>query len=279
VVIAPPAGGRAADREPAAVLLPGNNLTLFFRSDRSGDTELWSATPVANGPATNLTQVTHNGADDAAPAPLVMAPANPPWLLFRSNRSVALGQLSPRPDPAALPRASAPLPDTGAIRRQTGATTVVASALLRNRRRQLWDDLLVYTPQRPAGDPLRSDELYTRGTVGLYVSRPNDDTPITTQSIQRLRQLLARFLPINIRAVVILTPQMETELVYPGGIGPEDSYFDQYPFVEILGGLADASGVALPGWAFLLSNQVGQGSADPANLSSLQRRTYFPPPQ
>jgi hypothetical protein len=201
------------------------------------------------------------------------------WLLFRSDRNVPLGQIAPRPDPGASTRASAPLPDTGTVRRYAGSTSIVSSARLRNRQRRLWGDLLAYTAQRPAGDPPLHDELYTRGTIGLYISRPQDDAPMTSQGIQRLRQLVGRFLPINIRAVVILIPQLDTEYVYRPGADLEDSYLDQYPFVEILSSLADSSAAALPDWALLFSNQLGQTSANPADLTSLRRRTHFPPPQ
>ena len=68
----------------------------------------------------------------------------------------------------------------------------------RLRRLHTWDDLVAYTPSRPKGEsaaaPLRDDELYTRGTVGLYLTQ-NVSGLLDDQMAMRLRSVLAAFFP------------------------------------------------------------------------------------
>ena len=152
----------------------------------------------------------------------------------------------------------------------------------RRRRVHQWGDLLAYTPHRPlSGDdepPLSPNEFFTRGTLGLYVTRGRFGQALTATNAARLKQLLTEFLPINLRAVIVLSPSLTTEVLYAPGADLSDSYLDDYPFVENFLDLADSSAAALPDWVVLLSNQVAGVSADPTNLNTLRRRTYFPPP-
>ena len=134
----------------------------------------------------------------------------------------------------AVPLRSMRMVDTGTLRRFAGSTSVVLGDAARLGRHRLWDDLLAYTPQKPlgpaGGEVLRDDDLYTRGTVGLYLSQVLPDTPFTRQMVERLRPVLARFLPINVRAVVILAPRLDIEYVYGQAsrsekpIGPSSSH-------------------------------------------------------
>ena len=73
-------------------------------------------------------------------------------------------------------------------------------------------------------------------------------------------------------------PPLTVEMVYGPGVALTDSYSDSYPFVEALGGLSDLSAAALPDWAILLSNDTAGLTADPADLTTLRRRSYSPPP-
>ena len=111
---------------------------------------------------------------------------------------------------AAVPLRSTRIVDTGTLRRFAGSTSLVPGDAARLSRHRLWDDLLAYTPQKPQGlaegEVLQDDDLYTRGTVGLYVSQVLPDTPFPRQKVEQLRPLLARFLPIHVHVVVIPVP-------------------------------------------------------------------------
>jgi hypothetical protein len=98
--------------------------------------------------------------------------------------------------------------------------------------------------------------------------------------VERLRPVLARFLPINVRAVVILTPRLDIEYVYGRGVEIREAYEDRHPIIEFFTGLGEDTNAPRPrvDWRILHANIADQVSADPANLTSLRRRAYFPDP-
>lgn len=294
----PPIGGRATDREPGVVRIPGGDLRIFFRSDRAGGPDLWSLTVTpATAVQTAIAAVTNDYAADAAPAPLFM-PGGALALLYRSDRSVALSRVGTRPPRdfdnrvtspprtelvASRPLASVRAPDTGSVARFAGSTSAPVRDQARVTRRRQFDDLLCYTPQHTLGVPrelpLKDDDLYTRGTVGLYLSQIVPNSPISQQRIQRLRPVLDRFLPINVRAVVILAPRVDIEFVFPPGDDMEELVFDKHPDIEHLAGLDDPFAMAdAPSWVQLLANTAGHVSVDPGNPLTLRRRTFIPRP-
>jgi hypothetical protein len=224
----------------------------------------------------------------------VLQPDGSLWLLHRSDRSVLLSRIATRPlpeiqnrvtsppavsDTAAQPLKSVLLVDHGTLRCFAGASSVVLADAARIGRSHFWDDLLTYTPQRPDGDAPHDDEFYTRGTVGVYLSQVIPDTPLSQQMIQRLRPVLERFLPINVRAILILAPRINIEYVYGQGNEIGESYQDRAPFVEYFSGLGDSAAATLPNLVVLLSTTSGHVSANAANLRTLRLRTFFPPPQ
>ena len=296
----PPSDQRAADREPAATRLPTGELRVFFRSDRSGGPDIWSVRVApATGAVTAPAIVIAGTTADHWPAPVGMS-GNALWLLFRSDRSVPLSRVATRalppvddrvvprgPGPdragAAAVRQSVRMPDTGTLRRYAGSSSVVLSDAARNSRRRQWDDLLVYTPERPElgrpGETLPDDVYYTRGTVGLFLSGPVPASPAALDKSERLRQVLGRFLPINVRAVVVLAPRLDVEFVYPPGTEIGERYRDEYPFVELVPRAADVTAAALP-FAMIRSADLTEPlpidvSADPGQATTLLRRTFF----
>jgi phage tail-like protein len=298
----PPTGERAADREPAATLLPAGELRVFFRSDRGGGRDIWSVrVAVATGAVTAPAAVIAGPTADHWPSPVRMS-ANALWLLFRSDRSVPLSRVATRAlppvDDRVVPRGPAPdragaaatrqslrMPDTGTLRRYAGSSSVVLSDAARNSRRRQWDDLLAYTPERPdlagPGEALPDDVYYTRGSVGLFLSGPVPAGPAAQDKSERLRPVLGRFLPINVRAVVVLAPRVDVELVYPSGTEIGERYRDEHPFVELVPRPADAAATALP-FAVIRSADLTEPlpldlSADPGQVTTLLRRTFFAP--
>jgi hypothetical protein len=268
--------GTSSDRQPGGVLLPSGDLRLFFTSNRSGGTDIWSVTVASTGAVSGLGLVIPGPAADSAPAPALVNGAV--WLLFRSDRSVSLAQVG-NPPSVSGSWSSLRVPDAGTVRRFAGGTSVVLGDLGRIGRRRQWDDLLAYTPVDPGHErQLKNDELYTRGTIGLYVSSTNSGMALSQENVIRLRQLLARFLPINVRAVVILASPGFREVIYSSGADLGESYFDDYPFADYYTGLTDAA-AARPDWTQLHANTPGEVSVDPAEPATIRGRTYFPPPQ
>jgi hypothetical protein len=301
-----PAPQRVTDREPGTIVDSGTpeRIGVFFRSDRAGGPDLWRAridtTTMAVAP---VTQVTDGSQVDACPAPIAM-PNGERWLLLRSDRSVPLARVGAQPVPARDHRViarpvqeawnvrarSIRAPDTGTVHRYAGSTTPLLRDAARNARSHGWDDLLVYTPDKPlgeslpAGDPaldeqrLRPTDLYTRGTIQLFVSEVVPASSIAVNVAERLRAALTRFLPINVRLVVDLAPRPFEEEVYTPAADLLEEYADVFPFLETFDGPIDAASAVLPTWELLRSTLAGHVSADPADVTTLRRRTYVPPP-
>ncbi len=287
-------------RQPGVVRIGNNDLRLFFHSDRIGGLEtnglnLWSVTITPNTGAISIPRaVTGGPTADYAPAPLLV-PDDTLWLLYRSDRSIPLSRIATRVPPegeeritatravaqafSSAPVKSVRISDTGTLRRFAGATSVIRSNVARNKRRRQWDDLLSYTPQKSGDGELKDDDLYTRGTVGLYLNQQIQDSPLSPLLATRLRAVLERFLPINVRAVVILSPRIDIEYIYSSDADMQESYQDIFPYAEYYSGLDESTGVALPEWILLHSNRKTETSVNPVDPSTLRSRSYFPPPQ
>lgn len=319
--------GRAADHEPAALLRPGGNLELFFRSDRAGGADLWSVTVnTATQTAGTPVQVTDGPAGDHAPVPVqVPDPAGPgarPWLLFRSDRSVSLSRATVHPlappdnrinAPVTAPVAQVAAPrstavaDNGTFRRHAGTVTVTLNDAGRNGRARQVDDLLAYTPQgvhavnpfcteqdlsTPGtigreGDKgprcLGEQDFYTPGTVGLYLTQVVTESALSRQMVERLLAVLKRFVPVNVRVLVILVPRFTEEIVY--GVQPDGSlrdigeqYQDLFPFVEQFGAAQDQT-TATTNTVLFLSADMNPAtpdlrSADPAQPATFRNRSF-----
>lgn len=297
---------RITDREPGLIVEAGppEVVRVYFRSDRAGGPDLWQAaintTTLAIAPAG---QVTDGAQIDGWPAPVAM-PHGESWLLLRSDRSVPLARVGIRPLPPSdhrvIRRPTGPrwigrsrsvrAPDTGTIHRYAGTTTPLLRDAARIARSRRWDDLLAYTPDKPLGeylprdDPryvdqvLRTVDLYTRGTIQLFISEVVPASSIAVNVVERLRAALTRYLPINVRLVVDLAPQPFEEDVYTASADLIEEYLDVFPFLDIYDGLDETVGATVPTWEFLRSTLAGHVSGDPADTTTLRRRTFFPPP-
>ena len=269
---APPVGGRSSDRAPGAMAIAGG-VRVFFSSDRSGGFDLWSADVTLAEAVSALAPVAQSEAANGCPAPLAVGGSA--WVLFRSDRNFALTQAG-----SMSPQVSQPVPDNGTVRRFAGTVTASPSDLPRMRTRRTFGDLLTYTPNRPDGaGTLTEDELYTRGTVGLYVGRTAGGSALTQTEAARLHDFLQQFIPVNLRALVMVVAPADVESVYGAGVDIGEQFTDVYPFAEAMGPLADSAAAAMPAVTVLQSNDTSSLSADVASLATLQKRTYFPPIQ
>jgi phage tail-like protein len=276
VLTGPPPAGRSSDRTPGLLALP-TGMRVFFASDRNGGFSLWSVDISLAGAIGALTALPDQASSELAPCPVAFGTTT--WLLYRSDANVSLAQTGSSPQSDGL-LASQRVPDNGTVRRYSGSVAADLGDLNRLRTRRTFGDMLCYTPNRPDGaGTLVNDEYYTRGTVGLYVSRAFQGADLTQQEADRLSEMLQRFLPINLRALIILVETPDVEFVYPNAVGPTDSYSDDYPFVSYYGPIPDSSAAAMPGLVVLHSNMTDNVSANPADLTTLRRRTYFPPLQ
>jgi hypothetical protein len=276
ILTAPPAGQRASDRTPGVQALPAG-MRVYFASDRRGGYGLYSIDVTLTGTISPIVNLPDQASSDLAPTPVAVGKAL--WLIYRSDANVSLAQTGSSPTSDGL-LGSVRVPDNGTVRRFAGTVAADLNDLNRLRTRRVFGDLLCYTPNQPDGAGTLDDtELYTRGTVGLYVSRVSQGAELTAQEVGRLTELLQRFIPINLRALIIVVEAADVELIDPTGTLIQDSYSDDYPFVSILGPVTDSAAAAMPGLSLLHANVLTDVSANAADPKSLARRTYFPPLQ
>ena len=276
--ITTPAGsdGRT-DRQPVLTPLPAGAARIFFRSNRSAGSRLWTAALTPAGVPDTPVSVTTGPAGDHAPAVLA-PPGRAPWLLFRSDRNLALGRLGGGV-PGAIDNPSRVTPGEASVRRFAGSLTATVPDLDRNRLQRHFGDLLDYTPQRPDGSAPKPDELYTPGTIGLYVERGPGGRPLVGRDADRLRQLLQRFLPVNVRAVVVLRSDEIDEIVFDATHPLRDAYSDDFPFAELMPGATEKVSVGLPGWLIFLASNGASRTVDLTVPSTLRTRSWWPPAQ
>jgi hypothetical protein len=95
-----------------------------------------------------------------------------------------------------------------------------------------FDDLVSYTPHRPAGEPveppLTEAEVYTRSTVGLYLTQAGPGS-LDESGAERLRAVLRRFVPVNVRIVVRPTPPASLEQAHAAVAEVPDTFEDRPP--------------------------------------------------
>lgn len=266
----------ATDTEPAIAPDLVGGARLHFRSNRGGGPGLYTVDVSTAGTVTTPAAVLTGPAADTNPA-LVTLPDATQWLLFRSDRNVALGRLGGGVPGETGADESRRAPEEAAIRRFAGAITAVPGDLDRNRGRGHFGDLLSYTPQRPDGGQLAPDELYTPGTIGLYVERGSSGRPLVRRDADRLKQLLQRFLPVNLRAVVVLRSGELEEIVFPPGHELTDAYRDKVPLAERYQGLTDETAIVARGWQVFLSTDADSRTADATHPTTLRRRMWWPP--
>lgn len=254
-------------------------MRVFFTSDRQGGLNTWWVRLTAAGVPGPLTGLPADPAEHTAPV-AVTGPTGAVWLASRSDRSLVASQTGILPPPGSAGRHSERVPDAGALRLRAGGGTVTLKHATRNLGRAAWGELLTYTPEYPhlvAEDAPSRTHRYTRRTIGLFLRQSRNGEPITQAEIRRLLTLLRRFLPINLRVVLIVAPEPLFEFVYGAGAGIDitDAWSDDVPVVEIVGGgLGDGFAVAAPDFRLFMSNDPASRTFAQADLTTLRNRTW-----
>ncbi len=273
ITTAPAAG--AEDRQPAPEPAAGGGFRVFISSDRTGGRSLL-AVPVDNAGVAGAPGMVAGSAAELSRPAAVAGPGGRTWLLCRSDAPVAAAQVAAIPPPGQLGRISMRVPEAAALTVRTGSRSPVLGHVMRNLARRRWGDYFVYTPERPdlidAEVPSQS-HVYTRRTIGLYLRPSPIGVPVTAEAIGRLRQMLGRFLPINLRLVLIATPDPLVELIYPPGSEIGETWADFMPFKKIIDDLT-AAGVAVPDLGMLIANDP----LDAPGPAMLRGRGGFPDP-
>jgi len=186
-------------REPAPLLLGSDNLELYFNANATDGWQIWMTT-LTPAPAAAPAQITSGQFTHRAPA--VTGPAGGTRLLYRSNESqVYVSPLYP---------ASRTIDA-----RYGGATTVDTRNFEKIGLRGQPADVMRYTYDtgtRPPGQE-RNDRLYSRETIGIYLTPDTDDEELVVRQSETMASIVRGILPIQVRAVFLIR-QVNVDYVY-----------------------------------------------------------------
>jgi phage tail-like protein len=123
------------------------------------------------------------------------------------------------------------------------------------------DDDTAYTYDGRMPDPTRPDPIgwYNRDTLGIYIIPNVEASPfVLEQEWERVRQILAEFLPIQVRTVFVLEPAVVVEEPYDATRMVDEWAADvgQLVQAETYGEGADAVSDRLPGWHWFVTNRL-----------------------
>jgi phage tail-like protein len=187
------------NREPGVALTSPGHVEVFFASNRTDGWNIWSRTLTANS----------QGADAAAtagqfsrrgPAPFLAADGRL-HLWFRANDTIEC--------------ASTLYPDATTLDgRYVGSTVADTRNPARLSLRNDVRGIQRYTYETPYADPAaETRRLYSRDTLGLYLTPNTDDEQLIVRSRGVIAAVLRSVLPIQVRAVFLID-QAFTEFVY-----------------------------------------------------------------
>jgi hypothetical protein len=280
--------GRPRDQMPAAYLDGSNDLRLTWTADLGDRSRILQST-LRGGTWSQPVSVSSPDGDRSAfrdEAPVATHLGGAEWVFWSSNRdgiyriwasqglgtgwsapvTVTTGRHAEK-DPAAF------LDAAGALRilfrtQQRGEafrSRTVDMSNLDAVRRGLFEDRWHYTYSVAAAS------YYARDTVGLYI------TPGPTANLDeadRVRSLVEPFRPLPVRFVWFVQPPASIETVY-APVDIQDSYVDS---ADYLGPVRETFSVALPQWSVFMTNTAADVTANPADLTTLWRRVFYPAP-
>lgn len=192
------------DVEPSAFVDDSGETRFFWVSNRSGRN--WAICSVnfmdinSRGHLETAEIVTGNPYSRRAPLPFMLD--GNLALVYRSNRSVTY-------------QSERYKATTTTDFRYAGSLSMDTRNQARNARRGMYDDFQTYTYDTGAGGEPTNNDWYARDAIGLYLKPPDiEDARSLTDKQEVIKDILARFLPIQSRAVFILEPPIYGEKVF-----------------------------------------------------------------
>jgi hypothetical protein len=154
-------------------------------------------------------------------------------------------------------------------------------AMFRLQTRAFEDDTAyAYDFGKPVADGYALDDrvLYNRDTIGIYVIPDVEtETFVLEQTWQRVKEILAEFLPIQVRPVFVLRPGLSVEEAYDATalVVEEASDVGRLVEGEPYGEGEDTPADRIPGWIALIANEPTHHSVDTAAATVATRhRTW-----
>jgi len=137
--------------------------------------------------------------------------------------------------------------------RYAGCSTVDTRNLERINRQGQWEDSQTYIY-----DTAKTNlDWYNRDTIGIYLTPDTEDQQLIRRFEKVIKGMLPRFLPLSIRAVVVINPPGNNELVYTYDFPTvvpqrriEESYHDMLDSIyhETINSITDLYQDLMPNW-------------------------------
>lgn len=244
------------DTEPAAIAESDGSVHLFWSSDRSGGKTLWTM-DIADMSGTSAAldiadakQVLQS--DYSQRWPLPYKDGGDLILVYRSDRGIAYQGAQYRD-----------FEETDYL--TTGSMSLETRNQPMTRRMGKYNDSRDYTYDTGTGGTPTPDTWYTPETVGIYLTPDTADLPAVTEKLESLKSVLARFMPIQTRAVFIVAPPVTAEMVYTNDFPaePNQRFIREEHSLRALrdpetyGGVTEGYTDTVPEWNLLKSWSAG----------------------
>jgi phage tail-like protein len=256
-------------REPFALVNGAGNLELFWSANTTGSWSIWHGVLDGVNHTWQTPPVIVTGNPYNQRSPTALRQGDERHLFYRANESVRYT--------SSVYGATETLDA-----RYAGATTVHNNNVAKSALRGQYEDFQTYTYDTGRNGRRTQQNWYARDTVGMYLT-PNTEDPVLIERNRNLiESALRKFLPINVRTVLIIEPSVREEAVYPDARLPTDAFSDQLTVIadEVLAGVQDAHGDAAPDWTWLATWESGSPvgrtvdtAADPIDLGDRTRHT------
>jgi hypothetical protein len=192
-----PANTFYEDAEPHVLINPAGNLELYWRSSRTGVDLIWTRVFDFAKNAWQPEEQISAGAETCLAPTAAYWPDGKLGVWYRSPQSVLY--------------TSAIYPNMKTLdHRYAGAATVDTRNRNRVRHLRRWEDNQAYTYDTGKAN----ENWYSHNTVGIYLTPDTEDEQLLRRFQQILQGVLPRFLPLTLRAVVVINPPVYTEYFY-----------------------------------------------------------------
>lgn len=187
------------DREPAAIV-NGNNIELFWSSNRDGSWSIWR----------NILNITTSNWEDPEKVadslysqrdPLPLLVSGQTLLTYRSNESLSYD--------------SKVYGATETVDfRYAGCITVDTGNARKNSLHGRFEDFQTYTYDTGKNGQRTDEDWYARDTVGVYLTPNTESKELIARNHKVVKSVLRQFLPIQVQPVFIIEPVLYKEMIY-----------------------------------------------------------------
>lgn len=223
-----PPDARYQDREPVG-LRGGNELELFWSSNRGGSWSIWSAKwdATANdwGTAANITGKVYSHRD-----PLAVSTDSGTLLFFHSNESLVYKSTA---------YIATETPDA----RYAGCTTVDVDNREKIDLQGHYEDIQCYSYDTGCNGIRDDSDWYAVDTAGIYLKPATGEQTLILSNQNILKDVLRKFMPITVRPIFIIEEAIFSE---PQLVVGEDFFDSNIP--ETFPGVGETYFDKIPDW-------------------------------